>query len=87
MCCGVTCRVSCALQPPFNEAARAQAGFGPEWYMPLAAGPTVPPQPKAAAAHAAASVAVQANAAAVAPAVTESIPAAAAAAALQSVTL
>ncbi len=24
------------LQPPFNVQARAQAGFGPEWYMPLA---------------------------------------------------
>lgn len=24
------------LQPPFNEEARAQAGFGPQWYMPLA---------------------------------------------------
>lgn len=23
------------LKPPFNEAARAQAGFGPDWYMPL----------------------------------------------------
>ena len=26
----------CVLQPPFNEAARAAAGFGPEWYLPLA---------------------------------------------------
>jgi hypothetical protein len=26
-----------ALQPPFNDAARKMAGFGPEWYMPLAA--------------------------------------------------
>jgi hypothetical protein len=26
------------LKPPFNDAARAQAGFGPEWYMPLAVG-------------------------------------------------
>ncbi|KAL4447275.1 hypothetical protein ABPG77_007308 [Micractinium sp. CCAP 211/92] len=25
------------LKPPFNEEARAQAGFGPEWYLPLAA--------------------------------------------------
>ncbi|EFN58237.1 hypothetical protein CHLNCDRAFT_34378 [Chlorella variabilis] len=25
------------LKPPFNDAARAQAGFGPEWYLPLAA--------------------------------------------------
>lgn len=24
------------LKPPFNEAARARAGFGPEWYEPLA---------------------------------------------------
>ncbi len=24
-----------ALQPPFNEEARAAAGFGPEWYLPL----------------------------------------------------
>lgn len=24
------------LKPPFNDEARAQAGFGPEWYMPLA---------------------------------------------------
>jgi len=24
------------LKPPFNEAARAKAGFGPEWYLPLA---------------------------------------------------
>ncbi|KAJ7116099.1 hypothetical protein O6H91_Y568100 [Diphasiastrum complanatum] len=23
------------LKPPFNEAARAKAGFGPEWYLPL----------------------------------------------------
>jgi len=79
--CAVASPVLCvfALQPPFNEAARAQAGFGPEWYMPLAAGPAVPAQSKAAPA------AVQANAAAVAPVVIQSIPAAAAA--LQSVTL
>lgn len=25
----------CSVQPPFNEAARAAAGFGPEWYLPL----------------------------------------------------
>ncbi|PSC71386.1 hypothetical protein C2E20_5254 [Micractinium conductrix] len=25
------------LKPPFNDDARAQAGFGPEWYMPLTA--------------------------------------------------
>ena len=25
------------LKPPFNDAARARAGFGPEWYLPLAA--------------------------------------------------
>lgn len=24
------------LKPPFNEVARATAGFGPEWYQPLA---------------------------------------------------
>ena len=24
------------LKPPFNEQARAKAGFGPEWYLPLA---------------------------------------------------
>ncbi|EFJ27049.1 hypothetical protein SELMODRAFT_96792, partial [Selaginella moellendorffii] len=24
------------LKPPFNEAARKEAGFGPEWYLPLA---------------------------------------------------
>ncbi|GIL89336.1 hypothetical protein Vretimale_18663 [Volvox reticuliferus] len=24
-----------ALKPPFNEEARAKAGFGPEWYLPL----------------------------------------------------
>ncbi len=23
-------------QPPFNEEARAKAGFGPEWYLPVA---------------------------------------------------
>lgn len=27
----------CVLQPPFNVEARAAAGFGPEWYLPLAA--------------------------------------------------
>lgn len=26
-----------SLKPPFNEEARAKAGFGPEWYLPLAA--------------------------------------------------
>ena len=25
------------VQPPFNDEARARAGFGPEWYLPLAA--------------------------------------------------
>lgn len=25
------------LKPPFNEEARAKAGFGPEWYLPLVA--------------------------------------------------
>jgi hypothetical protein len=32
-------RTLCLLprpQPPFNEAARKKAGFGPEWYMPVA---------------------------------------------------
>lgn len=28
-------QVFCALQPSFNEAARAAAGFGPQWYLPL----------------------------------------------------
>ncbi|BDA41926.1 Uncharacterized protein HI_0077 [Coccomyxa sp. Obi] len=28
-----------SLKPPFNEQARAQAGFGPQWYMPLATPP------------------------------------------------
>ncbi|KAK9820099.1 hypothetical protein WJX72_006117 [[Myrmecia] bisecta] len=27
------------LKPPFNDDARAKAGFGPEWYLPLAAAP------------------------------------------------
>lgn len=26
------------VQPPFNDFARAKAGFGPEWYLPLVAG-------------------------------------------------
>ena len=26
-----------ALKPPFNEAARAAAGFSPDWYAPVAA--------------------------------------------------
>ncbi len=26
-----------SLKPPFNHEARAMAGFGPNWYMPLAA--------------------------------------------------
>jgi hypothetical protein len=34
------------LQPPFNEEARAQAGFGPAWYLPLA----MPPKNAAAGA-------------------------------------
>lgn len=33
------------MQPPFNDAARAQAGFGPEWYLPL----TIKPEPAAGA--------------------------------------
>ncbi|KAL4858499.1 hypothetical protein ACK3TF_001468 [Chlorella vulgaris] len=32
------------FKPPFNDEARAQAGFGPEWYLPL----TVPASPPAA---------------------------------------
>ena len=36
------------LKPPFNDAARAKAGFGPEWYLPLAA--VQAPAPAAAAA-------------------------------------
>lgn len=28
-------RRRCVLQPPFNEQARAAAGFGPNWYLPL----------------------------------------------------
>jgi uncharacterized ferritin-like protein (DUF455 family) len=31
-----------ALKPPFNEAARALAGFSPEWYLPLVAPPRAP---------------------------------------------
>lgn len=31
------------LKPPFNEEARAKAGFGPEWYLPLAQ-PAPPPR-------------------------------------------
>jgi len=38
------------LKPPFNEEARAKAGFGPEWYLPLTTrgdgdkpGTTLPP--------------------------------------------
>lgn len=27
------------LKPPFNDEARARAGFGPEWYMPLSVRP------------------------------------------------
>lgn len=28
--------IALLLQPPFNEEARAKAGFGPEWYLPVA---------------------------------------------------
>ena len=27
----------CPAQPPFNTQARAEAGFGEQWYLPLAA--------------------------------------------------
>lgn len=30
------------LKPPFNEAARKAAGFGPQWYEPLATKETAP---------------------------------------------
>jgi len=46
------------MQPPFNEAARAQAGFGPEWYMPIAAAPNSTPAGDAGAQQQAASVAM-----------------------------
>ncbi|KAL4443623.1 hypothetical protein ABPG75_011360 [Micractinium tetrahymenae] len=38
-----------ALKPPFNEEARAQAGVGPEWYLPLAADPAAAARRTAAA--------------------------------------
>jgi hypothetical protein len=44
------------LKPPFNTEARAQAGFTPEWYVPLVA-------PAAAAAASAAAAAPRAKAA------------------------
>ena len=31
------------LKPPFNDEARARAGFGPEWYMPLSVLRPTPP--------------------------------------------
>lgn len=31
----LTVRALLCVQPPFNDPARAQAGFGPEWYLPL----------------------------------------------------
>ena len=44
------------LKPPFNDEARARAGFGPEWYMPLSV--RLPaPEPTAAAAAVAVAVA------------------------------
>ncbi|CAL5219313.1 g1122 [Coccomyxa viridis] len=52
------------LKPPFNEAARAEAGFGPEWYMPIAAA-----APGSAPAAAAAALQPQASLPEVAPAV------------------
>lgn len=36
-CLPCLCHFRGPLKPPFNDAARAQAGFGPEWYLPLAA--------------------------------------------------
>lgn len=42
-CCQKIDHASLVMQPPFNVEAREQAGFGPEWYMPLAT------QPKTAA--------------------------------------
>lgn len=42
-CCQKVDHASLVMQPPFNVEAREQAGFGPEWYMPLAM------QPKTAA--------------------------------------
>ncbi|WIA44075.1 hypothetical protein OEZ86_010433 [Tetradesmus obliquus] len=43
-----------SLKPPFNEAARKMAGFGPEWYLPLS---TEAAPPAAAAAVTAAAAA------------------------------
>ncbi|KXZ42072.1 hypothetical protein GPECTOR_210g415 [Gonium pectorale] len=63
-----------ALKPPFNEEARAQAGFGPEWYLPLAtaaAQPAAAPAPEPAAAAASAAEATKTVAAAGAEALTE----------------
>ena len=31
-----------SLKPPFNDAARAAAGFGTDWYLPLAVKPSNP---------------------------------------------
>ena len=45
------------LKPPFNDEARAQAGFGPEWYLPLAVPADEAAAEEAAAEEAAAEVA------------------------------
>ncbi|KAF6259780.1 DUF455-domain-containing protein [Scenedesmus sp. NREL 46B-D3] len=37
-----------SLKPPFNDAARKMAGFGPEWYMPLSTGAAAAAAAKAA---------------------------------------
>ena len=43
------------VQPPFNTEARAEAGFGEHWYLPLATmqPQSKPQQPMAAAAQSA----------------------------------
>uniref|UniRef100_A0A383VR75 DUF455-domain-containing protein n=1 Tax=Tetradesmus obliquus TaxID=3088 RepID=A0A383VR75_TETOB len=55
-----------SLKPPFNEAARKMAGFGPEWYLPLS---TEAAPPAAAAAVTAAAAEAKPEAAASAAAV------------------
>ena len=47
-----------AAQPPFNTQARAEAGFGEGWYMPLAA-PAEPAAPAAGPQHVASNVAAR----------------------------
>jgi len=51
------------LKPPFNEEARAAAGFGPEWYLPLAEPPAAGKKAAAAAAAGGATGGVEAIAA------------------------